>query len=269
MKLSGSGNTLSPPAIEISRKGVRVHRHVSLIHPGLLRVAQEMLVRTRGVILEVSGPYWICGLVRVLRGGVRYRSSNRFVQPCGRFFGMFLPPYSIVEVELIGSRTFSVGFLAEGDVPPDAPRQPVLFAPPSDRLPAAREEVFALLARSRAFQVVCREDGPSPSAKRLKSALDRSYAQPLPLGQIARNLGHSPALASRTFRKGYGASPSQYRQALRVLESMMRLAHGHPIVDVSLDVGFGDLSRFYRHFRRIVCSPPGRYRTHGSKIAKT
>ncbi|MGH9793228.1 MAG: helix-turn-helix domain-containing protein [Candidatus Acidiferrales bacterium] len=269
MKLSGSAHTLHPPPIEVSRRDVRLHRHVALIQPGLLRVAQEMRVRSRGVILEVSGPYWICGLVRVLRGGVRYRSGDRFVQPRGRLFGMFLPPFSITEIELIGSRTFSVGFLAEGGAPPDAPRQPVLFDPASDRLPASREHVLALLAKSGGLQPICREVNPPASATRLKSALDRSYAQPLSLGQIAGNLGLSPAFASRTFRRHYGASPSQYRQALRVLESMMRLAQGQPIVDVSLDVGFGDLSRFYRHFRRIVCTPPGRYRARRSKIAKT
>ncbi len=269
MKLSGPAHTLYPPPIEISRRGVRLHRHVALVQPGLLRIAQEMWVSSRGVILEVSGPYWICGLVRVLRGGVRYRSGNRFVQPRRRFFGMFLPPYSIAEVELIGSRTFSVGFLAEGGAPPDAPRQPVLFEPASDQLPASREHVLSLLAKSGGLQMICREDNPSTSATRLKGALDHSYAQPLTLGQIARDVGLSPAFASRTFRRHYGASPSQYRQALRVLESMMRLAHGQPIVDVSLDVGFGDLSRFYRHFRRIVCTPPGRYRARRSKIAKT
>ncbi|MGH9858580.1 MAG: helix-turn-helix domain-containing protein, partial [Candidatus Acidiferrales bacterium] len=228
-----------------------------------------MWVRSRGVILEVSGPYWICGLVRVLRGGVRYRSGDRFVQPRGRLFGMFLPPYSITGIELIGSRTFSVGFLAEGAAPPDAPRQPVLFDPASNHLPTSREHVLALLANNGGLQLICREDNPPTSAMRLKSALDRSYAQPLRLGLIAQRVNLSPAFASRIFRRHYGISPSRYRQALRVLESMMRLAQGQPIVDVSFDAGFGDLSRFYRHFRRIVCTPPGRYRVRRSKIAKT
>ncbi|MGH9790505.1 MAG: helix-turn-helix domain-containing protein [Candidatus Acidiferrales bacterium] len=269
MKLGESAKTSLPPQIEVRRRGLRLRRHVSLIQPGLLRVAQEIAAAGRNSILEVSGPFWICGLVRVFRGGVRYRSGNRLVQPRGRFFGMFLPPYSIAEVELTGSRTFSVGFLVEGAAPPDAPRQPVLFEPASDRLPASPEDLLSLLAKSRGFQRICREDCPSPSATRLKGALDRDYAEPLRLGQIAQSLDLSPAFASRTFRKHYGISPSQYRQALRVLESMMRLAQGQPIVDVSLDVGFGDLSRFYRHFRRFVCTPPGRYRVRRSKIAKT
>lgn len=49
----------------------------------------------------------------------------------------------------------------------------------------------------------------------------------------------------------------------------MRLADGAVPVDVFQDVGFDDLSRFYKIFRRVACAAPGSYRPIQSKNAKT
>jgi AraC-like DNA-binding protein len=256
------------PLIEVRAPGLRVRRQASLLEPGLLRIVQEIEVHAQRRAIEVSGPFWVLGLVKICKGAVRYRTAQQAVEPGGRCFGLFLPPYSIVEVELTRSRTFSTGFLLR-DPLPEMPGEPAVFLVSSTRLPAGREDLLAMLVNARNFQAISPQARPSPAAAQLKQALDRCYAQPLKLALIARFLARSPAAASRLFRRSYGLTPSQYRQSLRVLESLMRLAEGQPIVDVAGEVGFGDLSRFYTHFRRIACGSPGPYLPRRSKNAKT
>lgn len=84
---------------------------------------------------------------------------------------------------------------------------------------------------------------------KVKNTIDRSYRTPRQLSEIAAELGISPAVMSRYFKKAYGLPPVHYRHHLRTMEAMMRLLEGRAVKDVYLDVGFDDLSRFYRHFR--------------------
>ena len=248
--------------LETCRPGLYLRRTPEMVQPGLLRIAQEITVSSRQSGLDVTGPFWMCGLVRILRGTVRYRDEEQWIQPGGRFYGVFLPPFSIGEAILHRSRTFSVGYLGSEPLPSRTPRRPVIFRPPLQRLPASCKDVFSLLAKADRFQPISRVENPPNGARQLKDTLDQVYVRPLRIGQIAQALGIAPSVASRNFRRAYHMSPSQYRQSLRVLESMMRLAQGQAILDVSTDVGFGDLSRFYEHFRRVACAPPGRYRPH-------
>jgi methylphosphotriester-DNA--protein-cysteine methyltransferase len=53
------------------------------------------------------------------------------------------------------------------------------------------------------------------------------------------------------------------------MDALMRLAEGEAPVDVFQDVGFDDLSRFYKIFRKVACATPGKYRPPRSRNAKT
>lgn len=244
-------------------------RSVTRIEQGTILIAQRLRVRGRASGFDVSGPFWICGLVRLIRGLIRYRCGERLLEPPGRWFGMFMPPYSVVEVDLVHCRALTLGFACTGSMPTGAPSQPNLFRPRTRRLPAGRRDILAMLQGSEHIAPVSREQNADHLARLLKNAIDRSYSAPLSLGVITRKLGLSPSSASRRFSEAYGLPPVRYRHSLRVLEAMLRLAEGHPICEVFQDVGFQDLSRFYSQFRRIACAPPGRYRFAPEKNAKT
>ena len=52
-------------------------------------------------------------------------------------------------------------------------------------------------------------------------------------------------------------SPSSYLHKLRLADAPLRLARGEQIVNVSLDAGYNDLSRFYKQFRKTTKTSPG------------
>jgi AraC-like DNA-binding protein len=63
--------------------------------------------------------------------------------------------------------------------------------------------------------------------------------------------------------------PVRYRHHVRIMDALMQFAEGAAPAQVFQDVGFDDLSRFYKIFRKVTCAPPGSYRPARSRIAKT
>lgn len=93
------------------------------------------------------------------------------------------------------------------------------------------------------------------------------------MARLSRSHGWPPGCERRRpscpARSGaYGMPPVRYRHQVRVMDALMRFAEGAVPADVFQDVGFEDLSRFYKIFRTVACAPPGAY-AERSKIAKT
>ena len=63
--------------------------------------------------------------------------------------------------------------------------------------------------------------------RRARDLLDREYARPLDVPEMARTALMSPSLFSRRFREAYGDTPYGYLQARRVERAMALLRSGH------------------------------------------
>ena len=87
--------------------------------------------------------------------------------------------------------------------------------------------------------------------------LDASYRSTPSIASLAADLGVSHPHLTRQFKREFGMTPMAYRHALRASEAAGRLSRGEPIVDVSGDVGYEDLGRFYKSFRKAMHSSPG------------
>jgi AraC-like DNA-binding protein len=96
---------------------------------------------------------------------------------------------------------------------------------------------------------------------RARDAMDRAYAQPLDISELARIACVSEAHFIRSFRATFGETPHRYLQRRRVERSMYLLREtDRSITDVCLDVGFTSLGTFSRTFREIVGQSPSAYR---------
>jgi AraC-like DNA-binding protein len=102
-----------------------------------------------------------------------------------------------------------------------------------------------------------------------KAIIDREYATSLEIGRLAARLQTSPAVLSRVFREAYGMPPVRYRHHVRIMDALIQFAEGAVPADVFQEVGFDDLSRFYKIFRKVACAAPGSYRAVRSRNAKT
>jgi AraC-like DNA-binding protein len=96
---------------------------------------------------------------------------------------------------------------------------------------------------------------------RARDAMDRAFAQPLDVPDLARLAHVSAAHFSREFRATFGETPHRYLQRRRVERAMELLRETESsVTEICLDVGFNSLGTFSRTFRAIVGVAPSAYR---------
>jgi len=91
--------------------------------------------------------------------------------------------------------------------------------------------------------------------------IEARYAEPLTVASLAAEVGLSPRRFTTAFREGLGVTPYNYILRCRLDAASRRLLEGaDPVLDIALDVGFGDLSEFTRRFRDRFGQPPATFR---------
>ena len=105
---------------------------------------------------------------------------------------------------------------------------------------------------------------PLPQDKRLKvitGALLEDPAIDASLGQWADRAGASERTLARLFLKETGMTFGAWRQRLRLLSAVARLAEGAAVTNVAYDLGYDSPSAFIAMFRKTLGRTPGRYFT--------
>jgi AraC-like DNA-binding protein len=96
---------------------------------------------------------------------------------------------------------------------------------------------------------------------RARDVMDRGYARPLDVDQLARVALMARSHFIREFRRVFGETPYRYLQRRRVERAMFLLRHGtDSVTEVCAKVGFTSLGTFSRTFTAIVGAPPTAYR---------
>lgn len=98
--------------------------------------------------------------------------------------------------------------------------------------------------------------------RRVRDRMDREYAEPLNVDQLAADACMSPGHFSRQFRQAYGESPYSYLMTRRIERAMALLRNGDlSVTDVCFAVGCSSLGTFSTRFTELVGVPPSVYRT--------
>lgn len=97
--------------------------------------------------------------------------------------------------------------------------------------------------------------------RRVRNRIDREYAQPLNVEDLALGVHMSAGHLSREFKAAYGESPYSYLMTRRVERAMTLLRRGDlSVTEICYAVGYGSLGTFTTRFTELVGMPPGRYR---------
>ncbi len=97
--------------------------------------------------------------------------------------------------------------------------------------------------------------------RRVRDRMDREYAQPLDVEELARGVGLSAGHLSRQFRLAYGESPYSYLMTRRIERAMALLRRGDlSVTEVCFEVGCSSLGTFSTRFTELVGMPPSAYR---------
>jgi AraC-like DNA-binding protein len=105
--------------------------------------------------------------------------------------------------------------------------------------------------------------------RRARDLMDREYARPLDVGDLARAALMSTAHFSRQFRAAYGETPYSYLMTRRIERAKALLRSGDLTVsEVCLAVGCTSLGSFSARFTELVGETPTAYRErdHGGLV---
>jgi len=103
---------------------------------------------------------------------------------------------------------------------------------------------------------------PMPSDPRLLRVCQALVADPTrddSLDQWAELACMSRRTFTRAFREQIGMSLAEWRQHVRLLEALARLACGQAVTSIAFDVGYESPSAFTAAFQRAFGVPPSRY----------
>ena len=97
--------------------------------------------------------------------------------------------------------------------------------------------------------------------RRVRDRIDREYAEPLDVEELARGVHMSAGHLSREFRRAYGESPYSYVMTRRIERAMALLRRGDlSVTEVCFAVGCSSLGTFSTRFTELVGIPPSTYR---------
>jgi AraC-like DNA-binding protein len=96
--------------------------------------------------------------------------------------------------------------------------------------------------------------------RRARDLMDREYARPLDVAEIAKAALMSTAHFSRQFRAAYGETPYAYLMTRRIERAKALLRRGDlSVTEVCLNVGCTSLGSFSARFTELVGETPTAY----------
>jgi AraC-like DNA-binding protein len=220
--------------------------------------------------LEVSGlitttiitcAAWLLELYELRAGELFFTSGKKQVRPNTRRFGVLYPPFSITQVSLNNLRGKLLGIAADETLPAEFHKTPIVFELDQIKAPTTGKQVVKILTEGVNRQSIALSPESSRLSRSAKRLIDDNYLADPSIARIAKRLGVSHPHLSRQFKSDFGMSPSDYLRKLRVADAPLRLARGEQIINVSGDVGYNDLSRFYKQFRKATNTSPGACKT--------
>jgi AraC family transcriptional regulator len=105
--------------------------------------------------------------------------------------------------------------------------------------------------------------------ERVVAMVEARLTEPLPLNELAADVGYSPDYFMRLFSYTFGVSPHRYITSRRVERAKALLRdRDTPLVEVALACGFSSQAHFSTVFKLHTGMTPGKYRVGGPREAE-
>jgi AraC-like DNA-binding protein len=209
--------------------------------------------------IDVFGRFWCLAICDFVPGQVGVRRLGQVTSICGPH-SLWIPPSGLIDWQLGAGRLLWSSYLSTEAVPHDLPKQPIaLFGRPQKRFESPTE-LFAFVRSASLDCQIDKIEQSNPLALRLKDKIDRDFSSNKSFQDFADELRVSHSAMTRAFRRCFDISPIGYRNKMRIFEAMsLLLLKGEKSVEACFDVGFVDISRFNRQFKRQMKSVPSQY----------
>lgn len=242
--------------------GGRIARHKTRFLPDGAYLFEDEL-EVKGVLTTkvITCAAWLLELYQLKTGELFFIRGEAEIRPKTKCFGVFYPPFTISQPCFKNAKGHLVGIAAATALPAEFKTVPIIFETNFTATPSGARQVIEILNSGSHPQPVWINPKPSLLTLKAKRLIDEHYLIYPSIARTAARLGVTHEHLSRQFKRDFGMSPSRYLHQLRLADATLRLAQGEEIISVSLDVGYNDLSRFYKQFRKATKTSPRRCRT--------
>lgn len=236
-------------------------RKAKLLPDGAYLFEDELELEGLVTMPIITCAAWLLELYELRSGELFFISSKERVSPATKRFGVFYPPFSITQPAFTNLKGRLIGIAATEALPPEFRATPIVFEAASIKAPGSSDQAIEILYAGDNRQSIALSPDASLLSLKAKRFIDENHLAYPSIARIAQRLGVSHAHLSRQFKGDFGMSPSDYLRKLRVADAPLRLVRGEEIINVSMDVGYNDLSRFYKQFRKTTNTSPGACKT--------
>lgn len=200
---------------------------------------------------------WLLEFIKLDAGEISFISGAREIRPLLREFAILYPPFTFTRPVFSGVSAKIKGIAGSAPLPPELSSKPLVFEAAFETAPKSTAETIGILESNRRAQTVDACADASLLSLKAKRLIDDNYRIFPSIARIAARLNVSHAHLTRQFKRDFRLSPNAYLHQIRIADATFRLTRGEPIIEVSSDVGYNDLSRFYKQFRKSNAAPPG------------
>ncbi len=234
---------------------------MKLLPDGAYAIGGEISIPGEGVSPFVVGAGWLLEVMELKSGEYFFFSDGEKVPLRSKRFGIFYPPFSLVKLRVKDLKGKFTGIGGFTDVPAAFPKEALIFETDFAGQFTGSEQALEILHASRNKTSIAINTKPSLLSIGAKRLIDENYQVFPSITRIAARLKVSPEHLSRQFKRDYELNPSSYLHQVRLAEATFKLSIGEEIAAISYDVGYNDLSRFYKQFRKATKTSPANCRT--------
>lgn len=205
----------------------------------------------------LTGAAWLLELYQLKAGELCFfRGTERVYPRSSTRFGALFPPCTISRPSFTRACGRVFGLAGTAQLPSKFAHDPMIFDTTYTDLTSGAELPDMLHSAMNA-QSIHTNPAASALSLRAKRLIDQSYLTGIRVSVVAARLLVTPEHLARQFRRDFAMSPTEYLHQLRIADAPFKLAAGEQIASISTAVGYNDLSRFYKQFRKATSTSPG------------
>lgn len=247
--------------VEFADGGLLARRQTKFLPDGAYLFEDKLEVKGTLTARVITCAAWLLELYELKAGELFFISGEAHIHPHTKCFGVFYPPFTISQPCFKNARGRLVGVAATASLPAELMTVPVVFETSLTESPSSAAQVIEIVRAGESRQAIEMNPKPSLLSLKAKKLIDANYLAYPSIARVATRLNVTHEHLSRQFKRDFHLSPSNYLRQLRVADAPLRLARGEEIINVSQDVGYNDLSRFYKQFRKTTNTSPGACKT--------
>lgn len=205
----------------------------------------------------ITATGWLLEILEIKSGEVFFQNGERQIYPRGKNIGIFYAPFTFTRPRFKNLKANLKGIAGQNELPEKFSKKSFVFETDFKNSPENLKQIIEILESAKEVQLI--EACPNVSLLTLKTKklIDQNYQIFPSIARIADRLKVSHSHLTRQFKKDFGIAPNKYLHQIRIADASLRLTQGEKIIEVSGDVGYNDLSRFYKQFRKSTSRSPG------------